>query len=268
MENQIVFLGTRGSIPVCSRNFEKYGGETSSVFVALENTVFILDAGTGIMELKNYLPKEIKKINLLISHTHLDHIQGLLLWPMLFDEKYEINIYIPKNNEMDAKTQIVQLFQPPLWPVGTDVFKAKVNYITLKENEFYIENTKIKWIKSNHPGGSVIYRLDNKKNSIVYGTDYEHDTEIDESFCKFAKEAKVLIYDAQYLPEEYEKYKGFGHSTWKHGMQIAKKSKAKQTLFFHHDPKRTDEEMTQLETMIQEKDKTCSFAKNKEEVIL
>ena len=111
--------------------------------------------------------------------------------------------------------------------------------------------SRSRWRKLNHPDPVYGYRLEHGGQSIVYATDTEHFACVDPTLKKLAAGADILIYDAQYTPEEYPAKVGWGHSTWHAGAELARAAGVPQLVLFHHDPSRTDAQLAALEAAAQ-----------------
>ncbi|MCR4584792.1 MAG: MBL fold metallo-hydrolase [Lachnospiraceae bacterium] len=232
---KITILGVRGSIPVEGADFLEFGGATSCVLAEADSRAVFLDAGSGLMHAPDTgeLP-----VSVLLTHSHMDHIMGIPL-SALFLSKRKIDIFLRTRNGMTAQEQLSRLMCPPLWPVGLDVYPSEPVFHD-PEFPFMLGNIKVSGMEANHPGGSTIYRLDHAGKSLVYATDHEHTEEKQKELAAFAKDADLLLYDAQYTEEEYARMNGYGHSTAAEGLKLLEESGAKKLMFVHHDPRHTD----------------------------
>ena len=251
---KITGLGVRGSIPTSGEGFKKYGGATACCLVEAGDQAIYLDAGSGLLHSPD---TGDKKVSMLITHTHMDHILGLPLSPLLLSHKH-IDLYAKTRDGLDAKQQIERLMAPPLWPVGLDIYPSDVVFHDI-DTRIQLGSVSVETMESNHPGGSTIFKLRHEGKSLVYATDYEHNDEKQAELAEFAKDTDLLLYDAQYTDEEYERMKGFGHSTTAEGMKLFEKSGAKQILFVHHDPRHNDEKLTEMEAGL--KNERAGFAR-------
>lgn len=154
----------------------------------------------------------------------------------------------------------------PFCPCKIEDYPAQVSF-NLLPKKFFIGAVEIDTLEGSHPGGSTIYKLTYQGKSLVYATDFEHNPAACESLTNFAKGCDLLLYDAQYTAEEYERCKGYGHSTPEEGIKVAEKAAAKKTLFIHHTPWRTDKEFAQMEQTFG-RGNQISFVKINEEIFL
>ncbi len=203
-----------------------------------------LDAGTGMIKAPYY---KDKRITILLSHLHIDHLIGFPFFTPLFDKGRRVAIYSAIRENGLLKDQLNGLFRPPFWPLRIDDYIADIDYL-VPEFPFMIGDIKVDGIEGNHPGGSTIYKLTRNGRSIVFMTDFEHSPEgFDSELIEFAKGADILLYDGQYTEEEYETHKGFGHSTPEKGMEFMNLTGAKNMYFIHHDPAHDDAVLDELE---------------------
>ena len=273
-EFNLKILGSRGSMPVEGENFSIYGGSTSCYQVLAGDEEIYLDAGSGIF---NASPLKNSHITILLTHMHIDHIIGLPFFLALTEKDRTIDIYSQERSGLLPQDAIDRLISPPFWPIKISSYPADVNFKILPKKflvsgdqyHFSIGNVSVDAIEGNHPGGSTIYKLSYNGKSIVYATDFEHNSiESCKTLINFAKNCDLLLYDAQYIDEEYHKYQGYGHSTPEAGIKIAEESGAKKIIFIHHSPGRTDKELSELENKIFECNKNISFAKIGDEIVL
>ncbi len=237
---KLTICGTRGSNPVFGKEYEKYGGSTSCYLIETSTQAVIVDAGTGII---NVPEMKQQNIPILMTHSHVDHLIGLMAFNGLKDAHRNIDIYLAKREGLSPKKQIERLISNPLWPCKIDDYPAKVSIKELKVAEEKIEfgDIKVFSMEADHPGGSTIYRLESGNKTIVLVTDHEHrDEQKTKELASFAKGADLILYDAQYTQEEYERHKGYGHSTPEAGIKLKEMAEAKKLVFIHYLPAHTD----------------------------
>ena len=268
MGSKVTILGARGSVPVSGRIFSKYGGATSCVLLETESEVLLFDAGTGILNLPAQVWKNHKRVHIFLSHSHLDHLMGIPMSPMLFDSEVEVTFYSPDIGKFQVALN--QLMQPPLWPVGTEVFKAKIRYKQLEESSHRIGDgtAVVSCLSVNHPGDCYAYRVEWDAHSVVYATDCELDAKGCKKMIDFAENAGLLILDAQYTAEEYHRYEGYGHSDIDTAASVISESGASRGLLFHHAPTRTDEQLDGIETYVKPKGTQIGVAKEGDQINL
>lgn len=244
---KINFYGTRGSIPVCEKDFLKFGGNTSCVRVRFDEEEFIIDTGTGIRNLGKHIIDEngVKKVNILFTHFHQDHIQGFQFFLPLYDPKYSIQLMCEGEGLSTLEWVLAAQMNTQLFPVSFDKLKAGITF-----NEVNTDNISV--ITLNHPGGCLGYRFVSKSGEVmVYMVDHEHKSNIESKYIDFCKDADILIHDGQYTSEEYKKNKGWGHSSVDQAMELASNSNVKQLIITHHDPDHSDSFLDEVEKYCQ-----------------
>ncbi len=258
---KIKFWGTRGSIPTPGKDTIAYGGNTPCVQVFNDNGEFIIiDAGTGIRELGKELIKRdgTKKLNLLISHTHWDHIQGLPFFSPLYYSGYEINIYSFLHKGIEGFEIFEAQWHPLFFPVDADVLNAKIVYHQIKDNqEYLIGGFNITTMQMNHSKGTLGFRINGEKK-ITYMTDNEIYFDINkpitkqdileknEKLIEFCKGSDYLIHDAMYNVKDNIEKVGWGHSNNISILHFAELAEVKNLVMFHYEPEYTDSYIDQL----------------------
>jgi len=240
------FLGVRGSIATPGMTA---GGNTACLEVVAGDTRIILDAGTGLRTLGDErMASGIRHSTILLSHLHWDHVAGLQFFTPVYVPGHRVEIASGPNGVMSHDAAIRSLFKAPFFPVEFDDLGGTVTTRELRGNEqFTIGDITITMARLNHPDPVYGYRLEHAGQSIVYATDTEHFSCVDPTLKKLAAGADILIYDAQYTPEEYPAKVGWGHSTWEAGAELARAAGVPQLVLFHHDPGRTDAQLDALE---------------------
>jgi phosphoribosyl 1,2-cyclic phosphodiesterase len=240
----ITLYGTRGSIAVANKETKKYGGNTTCLYVESTNgDVIVVDAGTGIRELGTYLvEKKTKKIYLLFTHYHWDHIQGFPFFGPVFDKNVEIEIYASKDG-VTAKEALTYQMTKPYFPAALNDLPARITFKELKEHN-KIGSLEVFTITNNHPDPTRGLKFSDGKNSFGFLTDNELHAQNNKtpynSFVEFLKGVKFFIHDAQYTEQIYKNRNGWGHSTFDQVMKLAQDADVKTVLFTHHDHGSTD----------------------------
>ncbi len=251
---KIKYWGVRGSIPTPStggKETGKYGGNTSCLEVVAEGERYILDAGSGLRMLgqelmkDGYAPGGNGKATILLGHFHWDHIDGFPFFVPAYIAGNSFDIYGPKNGVPEnTKSVTEEVFRKQqseyVFPITIDRMGAEFNFRDLEDGEKLDRKAKVSCIELNHPGGVLSYRIEENGRSFVYASDYEHSDGTDEKLVEWARNADVLVYDGQYTPEEYETYKGRGHSTYERGIDIASAANVATLVLTHHDPTHDD----------------------------
>ncbi|MEO8414845.1 MAG: MBL fold metallo-hydrolase [Ginsengibacter sp.] len=272
---KVKFYGVRGSVPVCGREFERYGGNTTCIRILREkvNRVVILDAGTGIRKLGKELIKEGVSqniINIVFSHFHWDHIQGFPFFAPAYNPNQRIGILAIGMREQihDIKDIFSKQMQEEYFPIRMDTMGAHFEFLAYSDKET-IYGAHVKSIAQyhQHMGGSYGFRLDDEGVSLVVCTDLEHINGVDPRIVEFAKDADLLIHDGQYTSEENQgAFKGWGHSTWEQAVEVASRANVKKLIITHHDPDHDDDYLDGLENECQKIFPNAVFAKEGMEV--
>jgi phosphoribosyl 1,2-cyclic phosphodiesterase len=273
-EMRIKFWGVRGSYPAPGAETVKYGGNTASVEVQAGNRTIILDAGTGIIPLGRELArtKRAGEILLLLSHMHHDHTQGFPFFVPAYLPNTQLHIYGPDGTHESMKNVLERNQSSETFPLGLRDMASTKDIQAVRESQVIVwdeagvrvaesasglsdEAIVIRIHKSYaHPGGVFIYRITWRGRSVVYATDTEGYVGTDKRLVKFAKDADVLIHDAQYLDEHYwgqldgfPSTQGFGHSTVTMACEVAASASTGQLILFHHDPAYADKVLAGME---------------------
>jgi len=242
----IKFWGVRGSTPAPQPENMRYGGNTSCVEVRVGDGLYIFDCGTGLRVLGRALQRECNgrpvAAHIFVSHFHWDHIQGLPFFGPLYDHPENRFQFHCSSRTRNLKQVFEEQMASPFFPVGRNQMQARQDFYDLGEGRIPLGDVNLQALWLNHPQGCMGFRLETKEGVVVYATDNEPgDAVFDKNVRKLAAGADVLIYDAQYLPEEYEaRRRGWGHSHWREAINIVMESGAKDLVLFHHDPDHDD----------------------------
>jgi phosphoribosyl 1,2-cyclic phosphodiesterase len=250
----ITFWGVRGSIPTPGPSTMQIGGNTSCVEVRAGRAILIFDGGTGLRLLGKKLLGEMPlDAHMFFSHVHWDHIQGFPFFEPAFVAGNVFHLYGGNNVSRTLEETLAGQMDHPNFPVHLTAMGARMSFRDLAEGETVEidggmgDPVLVTNARGNHPQGVFAFRVDQGGKAIVYATDTEHyEGRMDDKLLKLARGAEVLIYDAQYTPEEYEgtgggaSKKGWGHSTFEEGTKLAKVAGARRLVLFHHDPAQND----------------------------
>ncbi len=285
-EFKIRFRGVRGSYPVADKNFLKYGGNTACVELRVGGHLIILDAGTGLISLGNELMQEYiesgttlndrtpVKCTILLSHIHLDHIQGFPFFRPTHLSSTRMKMYGNVNYNESLEQELAKLLFTKSFPLDLGDVAADLEIVDLNETNYLIFKTgeeprvvRVNELKEGdytendvvitcyksyaHPqNGVYVYKIEYKGKSLVYATDKESYAGGDKKLVKFAKNCDLIIHDAQYSTEDYLSVyvpkQGFGHSTFEMALDCKHQVNAKQIVFFHYDPGYNDEKLDLL----------------------
>ncbi|MGH9512004.1 MAG: MBL fold metallo-hydrolase [Terriglobales bacterium] len=243
---RIKFWGVRGSIPTPQPENQRYGGNTSCVEVRAGDSIFIFDCGTGFRPLGHQLRSEFRGrpifAHVFVSHFHWDHIQGIPFFRPLYDDSENRFMFHSSSRSRPLKRVMHEQMASPYFPVAVSELKARQDFYEIEPGRIQIDDVYVETAWLNHPQGCLGFRLETKQGVVVYATDNEPgQPDFDKSVRKLAAGADVLIYDSQYLPEEYEaERRGWGHSHWREAVNVAMESGAKELVLYHHDPDHSD----------------------------
>ena len=272
-ELRIKFWGTRGSYPAPGAGTVKYGGNTACVEIRAGQRTIILDAGTGIIPLGRELARrQISEVVLLFSHLHHDHTQGFPFFVPAYMRNAKLHIFGPDGTHESLRNVLEHNQSSETFPVSLRDMASSKDIQSVHESQVIVwdeegvrvmetaadlsdEAVVVRVLKSYaHPGGVYVYRITWQDKSIVYATDTEGYVGIDRRLVHFAKDAEVLIHDAQYLETHYRGQlagfpaaQGYGHSTATMACEVAAAAEVGQLILFHHDPSYTDAIITGME---------------------
>lgn len=244
----ITFWGVRGSMPTPGPSTAGYGGNTSCVSVQAEPTsLVILDAGTGIRQLGDQLGGEVERIDILLTHLHMDHIIGLGFFAGFYRQGLEVHLWGPDSTVGQLRERLSRYLSPPLFPVRLRELPCQLSLHSLPLGAFEIPGFDVTTTLVCHPGATVGYRITGSA-SMAYLPDHEPALGVRRfpelarwtSGYELANGADVLIHDAQYTDEEYDARRGWGHSTVGHTVAFAELAEVRQLVPFHHDPTHDD----------------------------
>ena len=254
----VAVLGVRGSFPTVGRDFLEYGGNTSCFLADMCGETVVLDAGSGLDALGAAvpLPGGRKCVHILLSHLHLDHIMGLFSFPLLYDPAAGICLY----GDTGLRSRLDAVLGPPYWPLGLDDFRARVEVreltpgVRLPLGDGIVLST----LRGNHPGDSLLYRLEGDGKTLVYALDCEMDEGMCAELTRFAQNADLLIWDATFAPGDLKK--GWGHSTWQEGLALGRLTGVKRVLMAHYAQTYSDRFLSEQEKLAKA-DSRCLFAR-------
>jgi len=255
---KVKFWGTRGSLATPGKDTVKFGGNTSCVQVlGTQGTMIVLDAGTGMREMSRYLPSNLKRVDVLLTHLHMDHIQGLGFFAPFYNRNVEVHLWGPRSTTRDLRGRLMRYLSPPLFPVHLRDLECRLFVHDASSADVQIGEFRVSSRLICHPGSTVGYRLVGPSGSLAYMPDHEPAIGSARllpdrdwiSGSEIAREVDLLIHDSQYTDEEYAARVGWGHSSMKQAMEFARMNEARHLAPFHYDPSHGDDA---LETMLNE----------------
>ena len=254
---RLTIWGCRGSVPTPGPETVRYGGNTSCVEVSLDDgMVLVLDAGTGIRQLGfDLLERGARRVYLLLTHLHLDHLEGLRFFAPLWDERVTLDIWGPPSPLLSLRERVARSFSPPLFPIDLNEVPAQVTFHDVPRQPWTLAGASLVADLVVHPGPTVGFRIESETASFAYLPDHEPalagsiaDRSRDWiSGGAIADDVDLLLHDAQYFEEEYEARIGWGHSSVADAVAFARAVGARRLLLSHHEPLHTDGALERLE---------------------
>lgn len=250
---KITIWGCRGSIPSPGPETTFYGGNTSCVSLETPESFIVLDAGSGIRRLGMELAGR-SRIDIFLTHLHLDHIQGLGFFAPLYDLDAEIHIWGCASLTESLRSRLTRYLSPPIFPVRIRDFKSRLLIHEIGREGFMLNDLQVVSDYVSHPSPTLGLRFCAENKIFTYIPDHDPVLGLPDSLSDpewisgfgLAKDADLLIHDAQYTREEYKEHLGWGHCSIEDALKFAELAEVKKLLFFHHDPNRSDEEIHAL----------------------
>jgi phosphoribosyl 1,2-cyclic phosphodiesterase len=257
---RIKIWGCRGSLTTPGQETVKHGGNTTCFEVRLEDgTLIILDAGSGIHKLGNQLLGEpdLSEICLILSHSHWDHVLGFPFFTPAYMDKYTIHVIGGPEAKKSLKNYLAHQMDPPYFPVPFNLLQAHFQFDHDDPDEHSLGCADITPIALSHPNGAYGFKIAEGNKSFIFMTDNELEHEhkgalTREEYVSFCRNADLLIHDAQYSDEQYERTRGWGHSTYRNALRFASDAEVKRFGITHHDPDHSDEELDRQFTFCQD----------------
>ena len=251
---KITLWGVRGSIPTSGPDTTFYGGNTPCIEVSEDGWTLILDAGSGMQRLNSSINLQQKRVDILLTHLHFDHIQGLGFFKVLFDPQMEVHVWGPASTSNSLRSRLGRYFSPPLFPVHFRDLPCKLHLHEVENSTFDIGPFIINSRYVTHLGPTVGFRISDKHAVLSYIPDHEpalgprgllKDLKW-LSGSDLAVNADLLLHDGQFSSEEYANKVGWGHCSMADATAFAELAGVKHLLLFHHDPSHSDQELDQL----------------------
>jgi ribonuclease BN (tRNA processing enzyme) len=251
----VTFWGTRGSIASAGPQTQRYGGNTAAVQVTgRDGTILVLDAGTGIREIAGVLPPHLRRIDIFLSHLHMDHIQGLGFFAPMFLPSLEVHLWGPPSATLDLRRRLTRYLSPPLFPIRLRDLASHVALHNAPDHPVRIGGLEVTAAEVIHPGPTVGYRIRDDRASMAYLPDHEPalgnpsfpNRGAWTSGHELAKGVDLLVHDTQYFPDERQSRIGWGHSSTVEAAAFARQAGVRRLAAFHHDPAHDDATLDRL----------------------
>jgi len=252
---QVDFLGTRGSLAAPGADTARYGGNTSCVEITGEGGHrLLLDAGTGLRLAGHRAFADTRRIDLLLTHLHMDHLQGLGFFGPLYQSGREIHIWGPPSTTSSLRRRLGRYLSPPLFPVRLRDLESRVICHDVVNDTWDIGPFRVTASLVCHPDPTLGFRIESQGRSVCYLPDHEPQLGVVGRLPKnewlsgfrLSEGSDLLIHDAQYTSEEYKTRVGWGHATVDVAVDFARQVGAEKLALFHHDPDHTDAFMDQV----------------------
>jgi ribonuclease BN (tRNA processing enzyme) len=250
----LTFYGVRGSFPSPGQDFVRYGGNTSSAILRHEGRLLFLDAGTGIVRAGEIEAGPTERIDILLTHLHMDHVQGLGFFGPLFHPGREVHIWGPPSTTHSLRKRLGRYLSPPLFPVRFNELPAKVICHDASWDRWEIGPFAVNAQLITHPGPTLGFRIEAAGKVVAFLPDHEPQLGCPNglpngrwlSGAALAQNADVLIHDSQYTHAEYQIRVGWGHCTPELAVDYARKVGAKRLVLDSHEPCRSDDDLDAL----------------------
>ena len=246
--------GARGSLATPGEATVGFGGNTPCIEVRTsEGGLLVLDAGTGIKQLGAALEHD-GPVHVLLTHLHLDHVEGLRFFAPLWRPGAEVHLWGPASAGRSLEERIARAFSPPLFPLELADVPARVSFHAVPDRTWELEGVRIDAETVLHPGPTLGFRLSFGGRTIAYIPDHEPLRGVDLAGVEpryvsgraLVQDVDLLFHDAQLDESEYPARAGWGHSSVAHAVEFAQLSNVSRLVLFHHDPNRSDDDVNAL----------------------
>ncbi len=254
--------GTRGSIASPGPHTYRYGGNTSCVEILSGSRQIILDAGTGIRRLGKAMELDggVCFAEIFLTHFHWDHIQGFPFFSPLYNPCTRMRVYGPDQESLDIESLFMRMMSPIHFPVPFDAVQAVCQFERMNQGIVETDDFSVEAFRVRHDSFTVGYRVTAGDRSVCYipdnellGDGYPTPPDWRDRILEFVSDADLLIHDAMYTEAEYPEHLMWGHSTANQALDLASEAGVKRLWLFHHEPERSDDQLDQLESEIQER---------------
>lgn len=245
----ITFHGVRGSFPSSSPDTRRYGGSTAAVELNVDGEPPIfLDLGSGLpqIDISEDVPFQAAA---LVTHLHLDHVQGLPFLPAVHRPGSRFDVYGPRQESGSLRDAFAGLIAPPYFPLSLDQFQGDLRFHEVCADDVVIGGAHVAVRPVPHVGPTVGYRISWGDAVVAYISDHQAPPGLDsvsDGVLELCRDVDLLIHEGQYTPEEFAMKSDWGHGTIDYALLVAKEAGARRLCVFHHDPWRSDDELDAL----------------------
>ena len=243
----VAFHGVRGSTPCSCPTLARYGGNTSCISIETEGQdPIILDLGTGLRMFGTCCEHGGMSAHALLTHLHWDHVQGLPFFAPLHHPDTSLTVYGPGDGSAESLADCMARFMaPPFFPITASDLPASVSFVDALDADFSIGETTVMARSIPHTGPTAGFRVERNGVSIAYLPDHQEPiddkTYIAPGARELCRDVDVLIHDAQLTADEFAQKSHWGHSTPAYALEVARQTRAKTLVLFHHDPSHDDD---------------------------
>ncbi len=277
---KILIGGVRGGSPVADAAFLRYGGDTTALLVEAEDGGrIIVDGGTGLRQIGERLrgADRSRPLHMLFTHFHHDHISGLPSFMLMYEPDWNMTFASRMLGGCTIEDIMKILVAPPFWPLRHDQFNPAKQFRVLEDERIdspeTIGSLEVRWCPAHHPGGSTAFRFDEPATgaSVVMATDIEwsESTEAEQDafrrLCTTPGAPGLMLFDGICARRDYEPYRGWGHSTWEEGIELAKECGAGRLLITHHQTENDDATLDRMREEIRSAWPNADLARQGEE---
>ena len=245
---KITFFGVRGSFPCSWPQNQRYGGDTSSVVVELDDEPpLLLDLGTGVTAIPLLASHERGRLaTALVTHLHLDHVQGLPFFPPVHRPDFTLDVYGPAQDDGSVGDAFANLIRPPYFPLPLAELESELRFHEVASGDLTIGGAKVTVRPVPHLGPTVGYRIEWGGAALAYVSDHQAPPARDRvagSVLELCDGVDLLIHEAQYTAAQWATKQCWGHSTVDYALLVAKEAGARRLCLFHHDPWQSDDQL-------------------------